>query len=86
MILLALDLTQLWYCHRLHPEKTKPKSPSFYTSHASYYDYLYRLETALQRCHHTLTMLGLLPLPAFAHTSLLPAPLLAQVPEHDDNV
>ena len=55
------------------PKKTKPESPSFYTSRASYYDHLYGLETALQRCRRALTTLGLLPLPAFARASLPPA-------------
>ena len=58
------------------PKKTKPESPSFYTSRASYYDHLYGLETALQRCRRALTTLGLLPLPAFARASLPPAQLL----------
>ncbi|KAH9058833.1 ribosomal protein S9/S16-domain-containing protein [Lactarius vividus] len=55
------------------PKKTKPESPSFYTSRASYYDHLYQLETALQRCRRALSVLGLLPLPAFARASLPPA-------------
>ncbi|KAI9442504.1 ribosomal protein S9/S16-domain-containing protein [Lactarius indigo] len=54
-------------------KKTKPESPSFYTSRASYYDHLYQLETALQRCRRALSTLGLLPLPAFARASLPPA-------------
>jgi small subunit ribosomal protein S9 len=54
-------------------KKTKPESPSFYTSRASYYDHLYELETALQRSRRALTTLGLLPLPAFARASLPPA-------------
>ena len=54
-------------------KKTKPESPSFYTSRASYYDHLYQLETALQRCRRALSVLGLLPLPAFARASLPPA-------------
>ncbi|KAI9456517.1 ribosomal protein S9/S16-domain-containing protein [Lactarius psammicola] len=54
-------------------KKTKPESPSFYTSRASYYDHLYQLETALQRCRRALSALGLLPLPAFARASLPPA-------------
>ena len=60
--------------HRFRPrKKTKPESPSFYTSRASYYDHLYQLETALQRCRRALSTLGLLPLPAFARASLPPA-------------
>lgn len=55
------------------PKKTKPESPSFYTSRASYYDHLYQLETALERCRRALSTLGLLPLPAFARASLPPA-------------
>ena len=55
------------------PKKTKPESPSFYTSRASYFDHLYELETALQRCRRALSALGLLPLPAFARASLPPA-------------
>lgn len=58
---------------RRPPKKTKPESPSFYTSRASYYDHLYQLETALQRCRRALSTLELLPLPAFAHASLPPA-------------
>ncbi|KAF8270271.1 ribosomal protein S9/S16-domain-containing protein [Lactarius quietus] len=54
-------------------KKTKPESPSFYTSRASYFDHLYQLETALQRCRRSLSSLGLLPLPAFARASLPPA-------------
>ncbi|KAF8482640.1 ribosomal protein S9/S16-domain-containing protein [Russula ochroleuca] len=54
-------------------KKTKPESPSFYTSRASYYDHLYQLETALQRCRRALSTLELLPLPAFARASLPPA-------------
>lgn len=57
---------------RPHP-KTKPVSPSFYTSRAPYYDHLYQLETALQRCRRALSTLELLPLPAFARASLPPA-------------
>ena len=57
-------------------KKTKPESPSFYTSRANYYDHLYQLETALQRCRRALSTLGLLPLPAFARASLPPAQLL----------
>jgi small subunit ribosomal protein S9 len=55
------------------PQKTKPESPSFYTSRASYFDHLYELETALQRCRRALSTLGLLPLPSFARASLPPA-------------
>jgi small subunit ribosomal protein S9 len=58
---------------RRPPKKTKPESPSFYTSRASYYDQLYQLETALQRCRRALSTLELLPLPAFARASLPPA-------------
>lgn len=58
---------------RRPPKKTKPDSPSFYTSRASYYDQLYQLETALQRCRRALSTLKLLPLPAFARASLPPA-------------
>lgn len=54
-------------------QKTKPVSPSFYTSRASYYDHIYQLETALQRCRRALSTLELLPLPAFARASLPPA-------------
>ncbi|KAH9176743.1 ribosomal protein S9/S16-domain-containing protein [Lactarius sanguifluus] len=54
-------------------KKTKPESPSFYTSRASYYDHLYQLEAALQRCRRALSVLGLLPLPTFARASLPPA-------------
>jgi len=54
-------------------KKTKPDSPSFYTSRASYYDHLYQLETALQRSRRALSTLELLPLPAFARASLPPA-------------
>ncbi|KAI0256287.1 ribosomal protein S9/S16-domain-containing protein [Lactifluus subvellereus] len=54
-------------------KKTKPDSPSFYTSRASYYDHLYQLETALQRCRRALSTLQLLPLPSFARASLPPA-------------
>jgi small subunit ribosomal protein S9 len=54
-------------------KKTKPVSPSFYTSRASYYDHLYQLETALQRSRRALSTLELLPLPAFARASLPPA-------------
>ena len=61
---------------RRPPKKTKPESPSFYTSRASYYDHLYQLETALQRCRRALSTLELLPLPAFAHASLPPAQCL----------
>ncbi|KAI0305443.1 ribosomal protein S9/S16-domain-containing protein [Multifurca ochricompacta] len=57
-------------------KKTKPESPSFYTSRASYYDHLYQLETALQRCRRAISTLELLPLPAFARASLPPAQLL----------
>ncbi|KAF8499729.1 ribosomal protein S9/S16-domain-containing protein [Russula emetica] len=60
---------------RRPPKKTKPVSPSFYTSRASYYDQLYQLETALQRCRRALSTLELLPLPAFARASLPPAQL-----------
>ena len=58
---------------RRPPKKTKPDSPSFYTSRASYFDQLYELETALQRCRRALTTLELLPLPDFARASLPPA-------------
>jgi small subunit ribosomal protein S9 len=58
---------------RRPPKKTKPDSPSFYTSRAPYYDHLYQLETALQRCRRALSTLELLPLPAFARASLPPA-------------
>ena len=61
---------------RRPPKKTKPESPSFYTSRASYYDQLYQLETALQRCRRALSTLELSPLPAFARASLPPAQLL----------
>ena len=54
-------------------KKTKPDTPSFYTSRASYYDHLYQLETALQRSRRALSTLELLPLPAFARASLPPA-------------
>jgi len=54
-------------------KKTKPESPSFYTSRASYYDHLYQLETALERTRRALSHLSLLPLPAFARASLPPA-------------
>lgn len=54
-------------------QKTKPESPSFYTSRASYYDHLYQLETALERTRRALSHLSLLPLPAFARASLPPA-------------
>ena len=54
-------------------KKAKPDSPSFYTSRASYYDQLYQLETALQRCRRALSTLQLLPLPDFARASLPPA-------------
>ena len=54
-------------------KKTKPDSPSFYTSRASYYDHLYQLETALQRSRRALSTLELLPLPAYARASLPPA-------------
>lgn len=53
--------------------KPKPGSPTFYTSRASYYDNLYQLETALERCRRALSTLELLPLPAFARASLPPA-------------
>jgi small subunit ribosomal protein S9 len=58
---------------RRPPKKTKPVSPSFYTSRAPYYDHLYQLETALQRCRRALSTLELLPLPDFARASLPPA-------------
>ena len=61
------------FSFRRPPKKTKPESPSFYTSRATYYDHLYQLETALQRCRRALSTLELLPLPAFAHASLPPA-------------
>ena len=54
-------------------KKTKPESPSFYTSRASYYDHLYQLETALERTRRALSHLSLLPLPAFARASIPPA-------------
>jgi small subunit ribosomal protein S9 len=54
-------------------KKTKPDSPSFYTSRATYFDHLYQLEKALERSRRALTTLKLLPLPEFARASLPPA-------------
>ncbi|KAI0302633.1 ribosomal protein S9/S16-domain-containing protein [Russula brevipes] len=54
-------------------KKSKPDSPSFYTSRASYFDHLYQLEKAVERSQRTLRTLSLLPLPAFARASLPPA-------------
>jgi small subunit ribosomal protein S9 len=54
-------------------KKTKPDSPSFYTSRAAYFDHLYQLEKALERCRRALSTLKLHPLPEFARASLPPA-------------
>ncbi|KAI0268771.1 ribosomal protein S9/S16-domain-containing protein [Gloeopeniophorella convolvens] len=54
-------------------KKTKPASPSFYTSRADYFDHLYQLDDALSHCRRALGALELLPLPPAARASLPPA-------------
>ncbi|THH12107.1 hypothetical protein EW146_g7818 [Bondarzewia mesenterica] len=58
---------------RKRREKRKPESPTFYTGRSDFFDQVSSLETAVQHARRSLTLLQLLPLPAFARASLPPA-------------
>lgn len=53
--------------------KPRPESPTFYTARSTYNDQVVSLERSIQYSRSMLRMLHLLPLPAFARSSLPPA-------------